>query len=303
MTTPLFKIVFEGQLRNGVELQTAKLNLAQLFKSEVNAVEKLFSGTPVALKRGLTQADAQIYLEALNNAGVEARIEPDPAISLKMEEVEESSAAPDTSPTPPISPYAPPRANVTEALPSHSTLKVFSFQGRIGRVRYMAWTLVLFASALLAMGLCVAVMSVSLVGGGLLIAVAVAAFVLVSFQIGTQRLHDAGWSGWLLLLNLVPYVGQIFPFLMVLIPGNKSANRYGPPAPPNGRSVKLLAWMWVLFIALLIAGAMTGGLRTLHEEIEATTTEYEQSLADDDAIDVRAGDSAADPQNEEDEDQ
>ena len=42
-----FKIIFEGKLRNGVELQTAKLNLASLFKSEASVVDKLFSDQPV----------------------------------------------------------------------------------------------------------------------------------------------------------------------------------------------------------------------------------------------------------------
>jgi uncharacterized membrane protein YhaH (DUF805 family) len=298
MATTLFKIVFEGQLRNGVELQTAKFNLAQLFKSEVSAVEKLFNGNPVALKRGLSQGDAQVYLNALNDAGIEARIEADPAISLSIEEVEETSSPSSAIVPPPTSPYAPPRSSVIEDVPGHSELKVFSFQGRIGRVRYLAWTLVMLLAALPVMGLCVSVMSFSLVGGGLLIAVAAAGFVLVSLQIGTQRLHDAGWSGWLLLLNLVPYIGGLFPLLMMVVPGNKDANRYGPPAPPNGRGVKVLAWLWIVFIALSFVAGITGGLNFLHEELEATTTQYEQSLPDDDAADA-----ATDSQPEDEDDQ
>lgn len=57
MADSLFKIVFEGQVREGVELDTAKANLAGLFKSEARAVQKLFNGQPVALKRGLTHTD------------------------------------------------------------------------------------------------------------------------------------------------------------------------------------------------------------------------------------------------------
>lgn len=82
-----FKIVFEGQVREGVELDTAKANLAGLFKSEPSAVQKLFSGQTVALKRGITYQDAERYLKALNDAGVEARIEPDIEISLSLDEV------------------------------------------------------------------------------------------------------------------------------------------------------------------------------------------------------------------------
>lgn len=303
MTTPLFKIVFEGQLRNGVELQTAKLNLASLFKSEVTAVDNLFSGKPVALKRGLNQADAQIYLKALNDAGVEARIEDDPAISLNLKELEETSEPLYASQPPPTSPYAPPRASVADTLPEHSTLRVFSFQGRIGRIRYLAWTLVWMASLFMALGVCVLVFTSSLVAGGLLIAVVIAAFAFVSFQIGAQRLHDAGWSGWLLLLTFVPYIGAIFPLLMVLVPGNKYVNRYGPPAPPDSLSVKIIAWLWILFFGLFIAGGMTGVLKKLDAQIDASTAQYEQSLPDDNALDEQLDDSNVDSRVEDENDQ
>jgi uncharacterized membrane protein YhaH (DUF805 family) len=293
MAPTLFKIVFEGQLRHGVERQTAQLNLAQLFNSDVAAVDKLFDGNPVALKRGLKKDDAEAYLKVLNDAGLDARIEADEIIVLNIDEVD-GTPLPISPFAPPPSPYAPPRASVGENLPEHSDLKIFSFQGRIGRLRYLAWALVLLVAALLVMGLCVTVMSFSLVGGGLLIAVSMAVFAFISFQLGSQRLHDAGWSGWLLLLNLVPYLGSIFPLLMVVIPGNKTANRYGPPPPPNSRAVKLLAWMWILLIAAFIAAGITGGLDALQDELESTTVEYEQSLPDDNAVEVRPDTSAAD---------
>lgn len=282
MTTPLFKIVFEGQLRNGVELQTAKLNLARLFKSEVTAVDKLFNGKPVALKRGLTQADAQVYLNALNDAGVEARIETDPLISLNIEEVEESSPAPYAAQPQPNSPYAPPRASVIDAETEHSDLKIFSFQGRIGRVRYLAWISVLVVTGFIAAGICSVIMSASLVGGGLLLAVVGAAFFLVGLQIGAQRLHDAGWSAWLLCLYVVPYIGFVLPLLLVLAPGNKTTNRYGPPPPPNNRGVIVLACMWIFFIGISVISSLTGGVHLLKEELSDVTTQYEQSLPDDD---------------------
>ncbi len=44
MSEHRFKIVFDGTLLPGVDINTAKLNLAALYKSEVAAVERLFSG-------------------------------------------------------------------------------------------------------------------------------------------------------------------------------------------------------------------------------------------------------------------
>ena len=282
MTDTHYKIMFEGQVREGVSLETAKLNLANLFKSEAAAVEKLFSGQPVALKRGVPHTEAERYLKALNEVGVEARIEEDHEISFSLDEVHQQQP-PSPYAAAAQSPYAPPRADVNAQAPRYSTLKVFSVQGRIGRARYLAWTLVMTVALIAASLACIRLILIDLTIGGLLAALLAAAFVCVNVQMGVQRAHDAGWSGWVLLLNLVPFVSSIFPIVLVAMPGNAGPNRYGPPAPPNSRAVKILAWMWVLLIALLIFGSVAGGLTAFQEQIEASTIEYEQSLpADDD---------------------
>lgn len=278
-----FKIVFEGQLRDGVSLETAKRNLAQLFKSEVSAIDRLFDGQPVALKRGLIHSEADRYLKALHDAGIDAHIEPDPAISLTLEEVPPSPYRTPVDP-PEASPYAPPKAQVdTAALPSE--LKVFSIHGRIGRLRYLAWSLVLIAVGVLVASACAAIMSVSLVAGGLLSTVAVIALAVVSIQMGVQRLHDIGWSGWFLLLNLVPFLGSFFPFVMLLMPGNATANPYGAPPPPNTRAVKVLCGLWLVVIVLFILLTAFTGIAGMTKELQGTVDLYEQSLPyDDDSV-------------------
>ena len=282
MTDTHFKIMFEGQVREGVSLETAKVNLAGLFKSETAAVEKLFNGNPVALKRGVSRADAERYLKALNDIGVEARIEADPELSFSLDDVH-SHQQPSPYASPNQSPYAPPRADVTPELPRYSSLKVCSVQGRIGRVRYLAWTLVMTVALMVAGFACLLIMSVDLTIGGLLAALLVAAFICVNVQIGVQRAHDVGWSGWVLLLNLVPFVSSIFPIVLVAMPGNAGPNQYGAPAPPNSRAVKVLAWLWIALIALIIFASLAGGLTAFQEQVETSTLEYEQSLpADDD---------------------
>lgn len=276
MTDTHYKIMFEGQVRPGTSLDEAKLNLARLFKSEPAAVEKLFNGDPVALKRGVPYAEAERYLAALHEAGVEARIEADAEIVFNPDDAH-------TQPHP--SPYAEPRADASP-LPQYSTLKVLSVQGRIGRARYLAWMLVVTLVLMVAGFACLLIMSVDLTLGGLLAAVLAAAYICINIQIGVQRAHDAGWSGWVLLLNLVPFVSSVFPLVMVAMPGNAGPNRYGPPAPPNTRAVKVLAWSWVAVLALVILAALAGGLGAVQEQIEASTIEYEQSLPADDDVEV-----------------
>jgi len=291
-----FKIIFEGALLPGVDITTAKLNLAELFKSDVTAIERLFTGRPVALKRNLSQADAQTYLQALSKTGIDARIEAETPIELNLADVHDHTpASSQAASAEPQSPYAPPRAPVGEAVAQFATLKPFSFDGRIGRLRYLAWTLVLTlvlmavcgVFALVALALIGADSTAGLILGGLLALILFVGFAFVSIQITVQRLHDVGWSGWLWLLNLVPFVGTFFPFVTMVVPGNELANRYGPPPPPNTTAVKVLSSLWLIVIALILFGSLAGGLTAIREGYEnAAQSSYESSSVTTDEIDI-----------------
>lgn len=43
-----------------------------------------------------------------------------------------------------------------------------------------------------------------------------------------RRFHDQNRSGWFVLLNLIPYVGVIIVFVMMLLEGTQGDNRFGP---------------------------------------------------------------------------
>ncbi|WP_213940192.1 DUF805 domain-containing protein [Pseudomonas sp. dw_612] len=302
MSENRFKIVFDGALLPGVDATTAKLNLAELFKSDVAAIERLFSGRTVALKRDLSQLDAQSYLQALTKTGISARIEAEPSIELNLSEVHEHAPASyQTISADPESPYAPPRASVGEKLPEFATLKPFSFEGRIGRVRFLAWTMAL-TLVTLAVGSVLAIFGLALIStdstaglilGGLLVFILVVALAFVSIQFSVQRLHDIGWSGWLWLLNLVPFVGSFFPFVIMVVPGNATANQYGAPPPPNSTAVKVLAWLWVAFIAIILIGALAGGITAIQQEYEnAAETSYDSGSVTTDEVEVEPADEA-----------
>ncbi|MFC6336847.1 DUF805 domain-containing protein [Pseudomonas sp. CCM 7891] len=287
MSDNRFKIVFEGALLPGVEASTAKLNLADLFKSDVEAIEKLFTGRPVALKRDLTHSSAQTYLEALTKTGIDARIEAEQPVAFSLAETHEAPSASATDYTrPTASPYAPPRAGVGENLPEFSTLKVFTVNGRIGRLRFLAWMLVLtmamlaVTSVVFTVGLGIAAVSptiATIIGALVGIAVFVA-FIWVSILITVQRLHDLGWSGWLWFLNLVPFVGSVFPILLMVLPGNTGANQYGPPPPSNSTSVKVLSVLWLALIPLLLSVFLVSGLTGMLDNLESNVdSSYESS--------------------------
>ncbi|HBX56929.1 DUF805 domain-containing protein [Pseudomonas sp. UBA2684] len=170
---------------------------------------------------------------------------------------ESPAAAPGPSPTlvnnPTNTPYAPPQAAVGETLPAFGELNVFTLDGRIGRLRYLAWSLVLVFAMTGIMAVVAIAASISEILGGLLGIAVMIGMLVVSVQIGVQRLHDIGWSGWLLLLNIVPIVNSVFWLLMLAIPGSAGANRFGPPPPANSLAVKVLAG---LFLTLLIGSVL-----------------------------------------------
>ncbi|MFJ2488090.1 DUF805 domain-containing protein [Pseudomonas sp. NPDC087639] len=293
MSEPRYKIVFDGALQPGVDITTAKLNLADLFKSDVAAIERLFNGSTVALKRDLSHSDAQTYLQALSKTGIDARIESDTAIELNLSDVHEHSPAPAYAE--PNSPYAPPRASVGENLPAFAVLKPLSVEGRIGRLRFLAWTMVvtlvslpiLSIFALIAVGLVSSDSTSGLIIGGLIAAILGLALIIISILFTVQRLHDIGWSGWLWLLNLVPLVGSIFPFVIMVVPGNTGANRYGPPPPPNSTAVKVLCSLWIVFIGLFFVGGMLGGISAIQQEYETSLeSSYDSGSVTTDEIDV-----------------
>lgn len=194
-----------------------------------------------------------------------------------------TSPAAEPAVTASASPYAPPQANVAEQLPEFGELKPFGVTGRIGRLRYLAWSLVLILVMAPALGIAALGMGISDTVGIILIAGVTLAMVVVSVQIGVQRLHDIGWSGWLYLLNLVPIVGSVFPLLMLLIPGNAGANRYGPPQPPNSTAVKVLASLWLVILLLVVIAAIAGGvgmLDSLGGDMDLSSMDAESSYAE-----------------------
>jgi len=69
-----FKIVFEGEIRAGEELNTVKQRVAELFRVETPKIEPLFCGHPVVIKNVDELAKGMKYVEVLRQAGVISRI-------------------------------------------------------------------------------------------------------------------------------------------------------------------------------------------------------------------------------------
>ena len=301
MTDTHYKITMDGSLAPGVTLEFAQDNFARLFKTDVSAVKRLFSGSPTIIKRGINEAEADKYVQALFNAGVVARKELDLVASLTLESIESEQSveengeqlmtcpkceaeqtrsemcancgiliakfnhyqaqAQQATTSTAASPYASPLAMVVQDDNEVGELNIWGLNGRIGRMRYVAWSMVYTLALLPVMLICALAFKISTWLGGLLAIVAMIAAMIVGVQISVKRLHDIGWSGWLLLIALVPLVGSIFQIITFVMPGTKGSNLYGPPPPENSQAVKVLFWIWIALIgAGFVIGIITGML-------------------------------------------
>ncbi len=147
-------------------------------------------------------------------------------------------------------PYRAP-SGVTDVPQESGDVSLFSWHGRLGRARLIAY----------GMGAnLVSVLPAAMIGGGLVAAgletagaavifLGYAAALVFAVVLTVRRCHDLGWSGWLSLLLLLPLVNLLF----YLLPGSAGANRYGPKPPPNTTVVLVIA---VLFPLVFIGGIM-----------------------------------------------
>ncbi len=51
---------------------------------------------------------------------------------------------------------------------------------------------------------------------------------LPALAVSSRRMHDIGKSGWMILLNFIPLIGQIWFFVLAVTDSNPGTNKYGP---------------------------------------------------------------------------
>jgi uncharacterized membrane protein YhaH (DUF805 family) len=153
-------------------------------------------------------------------------------------------------------PYTPPKSTVADVAHEYGELNIFSASGRIGRVRYLAWSMGFFVPAIVALFIAVG-LGAAIAGRTVAMQfyfVGIIGMVVVSSLFAIQRLHDLDKSGWFYLIMLIPLVGALFALYVMFAPGSPGANRYGNPPPPNSTGVVVLAWMLPVF--MFIAGIL-----------------------------------------------
>lgn len=107
---------------------------------------------------------------------------------------------------------------------------MFSFEGRINRLRYWLYSLIPIAIILGASAL-VAVASKNAGGGesffSIVLIVSFIVAIWISFALQVKRWHDLDQSGWWALIGMIPYVNIIVLIMLGFVKGTVGANRFG----------------------------------------------------------------------------
>lgn len=162
-------------------------------------------------------------------------------------------------------PYSPTTADLTAPGASETPYqpKIFAMEGRIGRLRYLAYMMGVTILLMLAIGFAIAVLAAILgigeTGKAILLVIAYIPIMVFSFALAVRRLNDLNQSGWLSLLNLIPLVNILVALWLLCAPGDKGANKYGPPPVANTAGViaaaivplTLFVLMGLMFAAMI----------------------------------------------------
>ncbi|HHH38871.1 MAG TPA: hypothetical protein ENK50_04775 [Sedimenticola sp.] len=104
-----YDIYFSGQIIAGRPEPEVRQNLGRLFRTDGAALERLFSGTPVRVKRGVDQETAIRYRVAFREAGALVEIRPSG---------ESGGQSPRTAPSPGLSLLPPRSGSLADCAPA-----------------------------------------------------------------------------------------------------------------------------------------------------------------------------------------
>lgn len=108
------------------------------------------------------------------------------------------------------------------------------FSGRINRKNYFLGMTIFIGIFLIIYWICTTYFQ----NVPVLFIIILAGFVWIfTTAIKIRRIHDAGYSGWFVLLACIPYLNFIFEIILLVIPGDTGNNKYGVP-PKTRPSIK-----------------------------------------------------------------
>jgi uncharacterized membrane protein YhaH (DUF805 family) len=114
--------------------------------------------------------------------------------------------------------------------------KYADFSGRARRKEYWMYSLFNVIFLIIAMTIDNLLGTTFKIGGeygqslpyGYIYAIYILAVIIPGIAVSVRRLHDVGKSGWMLLIALIPLVGLIWLFVLMVTDSETGENKYGP---------------------------------------------------------------------------
>ena len=161
-------------------------------------------------------------------------------------------------------PYKTPEAS--EVIDNLQTYKprIFTTKGRIGRLRYLAYSMIYNIIIMFLMGIVSAILVPMAAGGeqggstivmSIIMVLLYLPLIATFFIVARRRLHDLNHSGWLSLLMLVPLLNMLFGLYLLFWPGSNEANDYGP-GPESNSALEIIIGLVAPVIITAILAAM-----------------------------------------------
>lgn len=147
-------------------------------------------------------------------------------------------------------PYNAPTADLSRSDMGPQTYqpRVFAIDGRIGRLRYLAYSWLFSLLSMVVLGILFGIVVAINKDLMALVLIAYIPAVAVGFIPAIRRCNDLNKSGWFSLLGLVPFVNLGFVIWVLFFPGDPDANNYGPAPAKNSN------WMWLLLLVPVFIG-------------------------------------------------
>ena len=151
-------------------------------------------------------------------------------------------------------PYTAPTADFSHAGESDDVYdpQMFSFTGRIGRCRYLAYSVGMTLILMLVAGI-LGALAAGLIRNPVVMGVIwYVPGTVIMLTLAVRRLNDMHRAGWWSVLMLIPVVNFFVCLWLVFGPGDEHANAYGPPPSANTWPVIVGACAMPVFLVAII---------------------------------------------------
>ena len=135
----------------------------------------------------------------------------------------------------------------------------FAVNGRIGRLRYLAYCLAMYFIVSVGLGLLMIPMATLGKKPNVVVylPISITAVMLVLYVfIARRRRHDLDIGGWFVLCMFVPFVNLYFGLIMLFKRGDEGGNEYGAKPSPNTWGVKVIAIVLPLIAVIGMVAAI-----------------------------------------------